>query len=399
MAEYQALIELLTPALRARVLPPLPGPGARGAEKYAGQIQKRAQEVARYVLPVATDAYLYHTVCGLTLLRYWRLCRDLRRAPGAAGGRRAMVELLLEHRPALREAPRGAAAARGDARVRLLRGGGPAGGRAAAPRARDAWAAEFDDGARAAASSRLVDWTGARTRRPWPRPCARCSACRRAELADDEAHRPRPRPGAEPLLGETMNVTTLSKLSRALHHAVVHLPQEALAHRRQPGPAPPHDAGVAPVPARPTSRTTPDYVTPALVRDGRGGAARLRREHGADLGGARAPARRSASPTRTARTCCRTPSRSASPSRRTSCNLHHKLKMRLCYNAQEEIWRGQPRRGAADRRGRPAHRALAPARRARCGTGPGARPICPEGDRYCGVPVWRLAPEDWERDI
>src|SRR6202453_3012725 len=38
-------------------------------------IQKKSQEVARYVLPVATFAYLYHTISGLTLLRYWRLCQ------------------------------------------------------------------------------------------------------------------------------------------------------------------------------------------------------------------------------------------------------------------------------------------------------------------------------------
>jgi thymidylate synthase ThyX len=38
--------------------------------KVASEVQKRAQEVARYVLPLATPAHLYHTVNGLTLLRY-----------------------------------------------------------------------------------------------------------------------------------------------------------------------------------------------------------------------------------------------------------------------------------------------------------------------------------------
>jgi thymidylate synthase ThyX len=32
--------------------------------------------VARYVLPVATHAHLYHTVSGLTLHRYHRLCQS-----------------------------------------------------------------------------------------------------------------------------------------------------------------------------------------------------------------------------------------------------------------------------------------------------------------------------------
>ena len=29
----------------------------------------------------------------------------------------------------------------------------------------------------------------------------------------------------------------------------------------------------------------------------------------------------------------------------------------------------------------------------------GAKPICPEGDRYCGVPAWRLEREEYERVI
>ena len=27
----------------------------------------------------------------------------------------------------------------------------------------------------------------------------------------------------------------------------------------------------------------------------------------------------------------------------------------------------------------------------------GLRPVCPEGNRFCGVPVWKLAREDYER--
>ena len=69
--------------------------------------------------------------------------------------------------------------------------------------------------------------------------------------------------------------------------------------------------------------------------------------------------------------------------------LHHKWTSRLCYAAQEEIWqasleeveevrRVHPRIGAAI--GPPCHM------RQRAGV----RPYCPEGPRYCGVPVWKL---------
>ena len=37
-------------------------------------MEKRVYEAARCILPVATHAHLYHTVSGLTLLRYHRLC-------------------------------------------------------------------------------------------------------------------------------------------------------------------------------------------------------------------------------------------------------------------------------------------------------------------------------------
>ena len=44
--------------------------GEDAQAKVASAVQKKAQEVARYVLPLATPAHLYHTVNGLTLLRY-----------------------------------------------------------------------------------------------------------------------------------------------------------------------------------------------------------------------------------------------------------------------------------------------------------------------------------------
>src|SRR5207247_1348485 len=46
---------------------------SRRANEYSKEIRKKAQEIARYVLPVATLSYLYHTVSTITLLRYYRL--------------------------------------------------------------------------------------------------------------------------------------------------------------------------------------------------------------------------------------------------------------------------------------------------------------------------------------
>ena len=79
-------------------------------------------------------------------------------------------------------------------------------------------------------------------------------------------------------------------------------------------------------------------------------------------------------------------------------HLHHKMKMRLCYNAQEEIWAASRDEAQQIAEVHPRiGRWLLPPCTLRHQAG--RTPRCPEGDRYCGVPVWRLAPEDWERDI
>lgn len=78
---YRRLTDLLTPDIRARYAAVFPA-RSRAAdtgteERVRSDVQKKAQEVARYVLPLATPAHLYHTVNGLTLLRYYVLANQL----------------------------------------------------------------------------------------------------------------------------------------------------------------------------------------------------------------------------------------------------------------------------------------------------------------------------------
>jgi len=42
-------------------------------QKYAKDIEKKAMEVARYIMPLSTTAYLYHTISALTFYRYVRM--------------------------------------------------------------------------------------------------------------------------------------------------------------------------------------------------------------------------------------------------------------------------------------------------------------------------------------
>lgn len=79
---YRRITEILSPGLAERYAQVFPGRvkaaqrDSAAARRVESAIQKRAQEVARYVLPLATPAHLYHTINGLTLLRYYALANQ-----------------------------------------------------------------------------------------------------------------------------------------------------------------------------------------------------------------------------------------------------------------------------------------------------------------------------------
>ncbi|HEX5497716.1 MAG TPA: FAD-dependent thymidylate synthase, partial [Thermomicrobiales bacterium] len=93
---YRRLTELLTPDMATRYGQVFPSrvkaAGPEAERRVAADVQKRAQEVARYVLPLATPAHLYHTVNGLTLLRYAVLAAQ----PDAPAEVRFIVRQMLE---------------------------------------------------------------------------------------------------------------------------------------------------------------------------------------------------------------------------------------------------------------------------------------------------------------
>jgi thymidylate synthase ThyX len=78
---YRRLSELLMPDLSERYAKVFPArakaKGQDAENRRDSEIQKKAQEVARYVLPLATPAHFYHTINGLTLLRYYVLANQL----------------------------------------------------------------------------------------------------------------------------------------------------------------------------------------------------------------------------------------------------------------------------------------------------------------------------------
>ena len=56
------------------------------------EAEKKSQEMARYVVPIAAATQLYHTVSGIVLLRYVRMCES----SGVAAEARRVVEQMVE---------------------------------------------------------------------------------------------------------------------------------------------------------------------------------------------------------------------------------------------------------------------------------------------------------------
>ena len=299
-------------AARGRaVLRPLPGPhpgrrpdAFRRGRPEAGAGDRALRAAGRDLLVPVPHRFGRHALPVLEAVRVDG------RSRGAARGRGSDDRGGPPPRPALRDRPRGSAAAGGDAGVRRLR-------RAAPRRARPARAfrEEFDREL-AGRVSRLVDWK-ANNEEILASAVREVLGVPRAALSDDEAIRMVLDPARNRVLGETLTLTTHDKLSRALFHPSYTF-RKKLSHTADSQDQR-HRMTPASRPALPAYLSEePDYIVPMLVGGPAGGRRALPRDDGGDAGRRSASCARAASPTSSRRTCCPTPSRSASPSPRTS---------------------------------------------------------------------------------
>jgi thymidylate synthase ThyX len=386
MDDYHGLIDILERPVEAEMRRRFPR--RAGSKREKKDVQKKAQEAARYCLPVSTFAYLYHTVSGLTLLRYHRLCEqydapaETRLVVGAMVREMLRVDPLyaaiLEEPIPLDETP--------EALFYAAAGGPPTSS------ARRAFIDEFDAQLQGR-TSLLVD------RKPGNEPVVAAAVREvlglpRADLSDDAALDLVLDPAQNPLLGERMNLNSHDKLTRCLFHASYTF-RKRLSHT-----ADSQDQRHRMTPAsRPILHAylgdEPDYVVPGAVAADDEAASLFARSMERAWDGVRRLRALGVAPE-----WCAYLLPNAVAVRFTESadllNLHHKLKARLCWNAQEEIWRAsrdeaeqiaavEPRIG----------RWLLPP----CGLRHRAKskPVCPEGDRYCGVPAWRIPLEKQDR--
>ncbi len=380
---YFRLTDLLEPIVASAYQERFPHRNIQ-EKRWARAIRKKALEVARYVLPLATQTYLYHTISAVTLLRYHRLMHHTDAPEETRRVVEAMVQEVLRFDPdyeVILDGPLAPEDLQGSEALQRPTEPLP-----------EAWAKEFDarlDGK----ISRLLD-AKRENEATLAEAVRQVLGLTAQQLPDDAAIARVLDPAQNPLLGESLNLTYHHKLSRAMAHASWTF-QKKLSHtadsqdqrhRLTPG-------------SRPFLRVPdfPDYVIPRLIRQD-GQLERMYRETLEQLWDRLRTLRRQGMAWDTLLYLLP----NAVPIRFIESTdllaFRHKVAMRLCYNAQEEIWQAtweevqqireiNPRIGAY----------LLPP----CGIRQraGKRPICPEGNRYCGVPVWTLDLAEYRRII
>jgi len=388
MEGYAQLSQLLFPEAQAAFWERFPGRRAT-PQKWRGEIQKRAQEAARYVLPLGTTAQLYHTVSALTLHRYARICRHAELPDEVAYVVACMLNCLraqdadffntIEDPLPLEETPEWQCLGEG-LKTRL---------------GTKAFLEDFDAGLNGL-SSRLVGFDAQAPRLLADAVRAVLGLCPE-ELSTQEALSLLLSPQKNPLLTQTLNLDTLSRLGRCLLHAhyvfkkkLSHAADSQNQRHRTVGGSRPwmqahfvpgHVDVVTPglVQAVPLAREVFEKVAAKLWQSAQ---VLLEAGVGADKALLLLP--------------------NAFPVRFVESGplsyFRHKWTQRLCYTAQEEIW--QTSKEEVEQLGE-VHPELAKWLAPACSLRKwaGHSPLCPEGERFCGVRAWELSLKDYARRI
>ena len=387
---YMALVDLLLPPasnayfsiFRAR---------QKQEDRYAGALKKKAQEVARYALPIATFAHLYHTVSGLTLHRYNRLRHILDVPKETEYIIGLMINEVNKHDPLFFQSVEDPIPLEETHEFKALKEYS----RLEVCASRRQFVARFDQELEGD-FSRLIGFK-ANAEGLVARSVRTMLGMLPEELSDEEAIALVLDPAKNNYLSGALNLTSLGKLSRAMNHPHFTF-QKKLSHsadsqdqRHRMAP------GSRPILHCHYSGGEPDVVVPALMKESQEAYDLFMGTMQATW---KAIDRLLDSGVSAEEALYLLPN--AFPIRFEESGdlsaFHHKWTTRLCYNAQEEIW------GASldeVRQVRKVHPVLGQYLEPPCGVRlrAGQKSYCPEGDRYCGVPVWKLSMDEYQRVI
>ncbi len=390
MEAYHKLLEILQPTTIAEYEKIFPNRDPH-EKKWASAIKKKELEVARYILPVATHAHLYHTVSGITLHRYHRLSQQFDTPFETRCVVKKMIETVNQVDPDFFKFIEDAIPLEETPEHRFFE--------SEAESKRDwtgeACVKEFDEEL-GPYSSKLIDYK-VNSEKTMAQAVRSVLGMRKSGLTDEEAIGLVMNPKENPYLAQALTLTTLGKLTRTMVHPHFTFKKKLShtadsqdqRHRMIPGSRP--------VLARHLIPSKPDYIVPVLIQMNEEAlafyhevmrtiwqsietllnlgvtpefamyllpnAVSIRFEESGDL-----------------------------------LNFHHKWVQRLCYTAQEEIWKSCYEEVLQVKAIFPnIGKYLAAPCWVRMEAG--AQPFCPEGDRYCGVPVWKKDLKEYARVI
>jgi len=390
MSAYHEMSRILEPVVLTeykRIFParnPLEKP-------WKGAIKKRCQEVSRYLLPVATHAHLYHTISGLTLHRYHRLCQQF----DVPNEQKLIVDKMVaevnRHDPDFFKFIEDTLPLEETQEYALLK--------QFQDDSKRTWSRQFIqefDQEMGDLSSKMID-SKANSETVLAQSVRTVLGLPKEAMTDDEAIDAVLNPAKNPYFSESLNLTSMGKLTRTMVHPhftfkkkITHTADsQDQRHRMTPASRP--------VLIRQVLWDTPDYLVPVLVQ-----------AHEPALTFFKTTMERLWS--RMAALIAAGESEesvsyllpNAFPIRFEESgdllNFHHKWTHRLCYTAQEEIWKTSQEEVLQVQQAFPR---LGKYFGAPCWMRKQAeiKPTCPEGDRFCGVTVWRLSVKDYKRLI
>jgi thymidylate synthase ThyX len=341
-------------------------------QKIERSAEKRAIEIARYVLPLAAFTTMVHTISGIVLHRLWRMCSASDTPTEARAVIGEMVALVRQHDPQffdrfgtapLEELPEWKEVA-------------------VAQREADAFAREFDSSLQGK-TSRLLDYShnAVRVMAESYRAVIGLSA---AACPDMEAIDRLLNPARNIYRLETLDIGVHAPMMRVLQHPTYTFAKKIShtadsqdqRHRMIPGSRPLLTLA---------DTAEPDYITPMLLKENpRALDVYDRAMH--DAWDAKNQLLQRGVPPEIALYVL--PNAKSIRLVETGSLLHllHKWTMRTCFNAQEEIYNASMDEIAQVREVHPElSRYIGPPCHLRAGI---TTPICTEGSHFCGVKVW-----------
>lgn len=358
---------------------------------WQNAIKKRCQEVARYILPIATHAHLYHTVSGLTLYRYQRISQSHDCPIEQSAVVNGMIEAVKAFDPLFFSNLEKALSFDETLETIALQKTLAEHSNHNAGRLNSAFDASLEG-----LTSKLIDATinadeviASSVRQILYVDAEQLSTEKALNLVLSPTH--------NTYLGESLNLLSQSKLAKALD--MVHFSFNKKISHSADSQAQRHRMLIStkPIFTRTMNLDEADFITPMVFQYDKANDARalytqiheqtwedLRWLHknGASLNELQYLVT-NAFPIRYQETG-------------SLVDYMHKWTSRLCYNAQEEIWQNSKDEVLEVTKRYPniGRHMLPPCTKRKLS---GHTPVCPEGDRFCGVPVWKSDVKDFRR--